>query len=75
MRRFGIGLLCAIAGYLIGAVAGYFMITEFSSNMHDRSVEASMTSIFFLGPVGAVIGFIVGFICSRRPTSTAMPPS
>ena len=54
-----------------GAVAGYFMITEFSSNMHDRSVEASMTSIFFLGPVGTVIQFIVGFICSRRPTSTA----
>ena len=69
MRRFGIGLLCAMAGYLIAAVAGYFLITQFSSNMHDRSVEASMTSIFFFGPVGAVIAFIVGFVCARRPAA------
>jgi hypothetical protein len=75
MRRFGVGLLCAIAGYLIAAVAGYFLITQFSSNMHDRSVEASMTGIFFFGPLGAVIAFIVGFIRARRPSSAPAPPS
>lgn len=74
MRRFGIGILCAIAGYLIAAIAGYFMIAQFSSNMHDRSVEAAMTSIFFFGPAAAVIGFIVGFIRSRRPASVGAPP-
>jgi hypothetical protein len=75
MRRVGIGLLCAIAGYLIAAIAGYFMITQFSSNMHDRSVEASMTSIFVFGPLGAVIAFIVGFIRARRPSSAIAPRS
>ena len=74
MRRFGIGLLCAIAGYLIAAIVGYFMITQFSSNMHDRSVEAAMTSIFFFGPAGAVIAFIVGFVRARRPASAGAPP-
>jgi hypothetical protein len=28
--------------------------------MHDRSVEASMTSMFFFEPVGAVLGFVGG---------------
>jgi MFS family permease len=66
MKRLGIGLLCAIGGYPIAAVAGYFLIEWFSSNMHDRSVEAAMTSAFVLGPLGAVLGFVVGFILGGR---------
>jgi predicted MFS family arabinose efflux permease len=75
MRRFGIGVLCAIAGYLIAAIAGYALIAQFSSNVHDRSVEAAMTSIFVFGPAGAVIGFIVGFIRARRPGGAVVPPT
>ena len=33
MRRFGIGLLCAIAGYVVAAFAGYFLIMQFSANV------------------------------------------
>jgi hypothetical protein len=66
MKRLGIGLLGAIGGYPIAAFAGYFLIDWFSSNAHDRSVEAAMTSAFVLGPLGAVIGFVVGFILSGR---------
>jgi hypothetical protein len=66
MKRIGIGLLCAIGGYLVAAFAGYFLIEWFSSNTHDRSVEAAMTSAFVLGPLGAVVGFIVGFILGGR---------
>ena len=72
MKRFGVGLLCAIAGYPLGAVAGYFLIAWFSSNTHDRSVEAAMTASFVFGPLGAVIAFVIGLVRygrrSRRVT-------
>jgi hypothetical protein len=62
MKRFGIGLLWGIAGYIVVAIASYFLIQQFSSNHHDRSVEAAMSSVFFFGPIGAVVAFIVGVI-------------
>ena len=67
IRRLGIALLYAIGGYFVGAFAGYFLIEWFSSNVHDRSLEAAMSSIFVWGPVGAVVAFIVGFIWGIRP--------
>jgi len=51
---------------LLTAVAGYFLIGLLSSNTHDRSVEAATTSAFVLGPIGAVAGFVAGFILGRR---------
>jgi len=74
MKRFAIGLLCAVGGYAIAAFAGYFLIDWFSSNTHDRSVEAAMTSVFVFGPFGAVVGFIVGFIAGGR-SATVSPKS
>ena len=71
MKRFGIGLLCAIGGYLVGAFAGYWLIEWFSSNVHDRSLEAAMSSIFVWGPLGAVVAFAVGFIWSGRSARSA----
>lgn len=66
MKRFGIALLCGVGGYIVVAVASYFLILEFSSNRHDRAVEAAMTSAFFFGPIGAVLAFIVGIIRGGR---------
>ena len=66
MKRFGIALLFAIVGYLVAAVAGYFLVVQLSSNSHDRSVEAAMTSAFVFGPLGAVVAFIVGFVRGGR---------
>ena len=66
MKRFALGLLCAIGGYVIAAFVGYFLIDWFSSNMHDRSVEAAMTSVLVFGPFGAVVGFVVGFVIGGR---------
>jgi hypothetical protein len=66
MKRFGIGVLCAIGGYFAGAFAGYWLIEWFSSNAHDRSVEAAMSSIFVWGPFAAVVAFVAGFLWSGR---------
>jgi len=71
MKRLGIGVLCAVGGYIAGALAGYFMIAWFSSNMHDRSVEAAMSSIFVWGPVGAVLAGFIGFIWGGRRSGGA----
>jgi hypothetical protein len=62
MKRFGIALLFAVVGYLVAAMASYFFVGVLSSNTHDRSVEAAMTSVFFFGPIGALVAFVASFI-------------
>jgi hypothetical protein len=42
--------------------------------MHDRSVEASMTSVFAIGPAGAIVGLIAGFIAGARRRGIKAPP-
>ena len=55
---------------IIAAVASYFLVLLFSTNLHDREVEAAMTSAFFFGPIGALLAFVIGVIRSgRRPTA------
>ena len=71
MKRFGMGLLFAVVGYFVAAVAGYFLVGLLSSNSHDRSVEAAMTSLFVIGPLGAVIAFVAGFIWGGRNSGRA----
>jgi hypothetical protein len=73
MRRFGIGLLCALAGYVVAAFASYLLIMQFSPNVHDRSVEAAMTSVFFFGPAGAVIGLVIGIVWGGRRSTPTEP--
>jgi uncharacterized membrane protein YfcA len=71
MKRFMSGLLFAVCGYFVAAVAGYLLVGQFSSNSHDRELEAAMTSAFVLGPLGGVIGFIAGAIRGgRKPRET-----
>jgi hypothetical protein len=62
MRRIVFALLGLLVGYPVFAFAGYWAIALFSGNMHDRSVEASMTAVFVIGPVGAIIGVIAGLV-------------
>ncbi|MFZ4703194.1 MAG: hypothetical protein ACOYMG_24385 [Candidatus Methylumidiphilus sp.] len=64
LRRIGFGLLFSLIGFILAGIASYFLIMELSPNMHDRSVEASMTGIFFFGPIGAILGFVAGAIWS-----------
>ena len=69
LRRLGFGLLFGILGFIVAAVASYLLVMEFSSNVHDRSVEASMTSVFFYGPIGGVLAFVGGAIFGGRGSS------
>jgi len=62
MRTLLFALLAGIVGYVAGVAAGIAGVSLFSSNQHDRSLEATMTGFFFFGPicaVGAVILFLV----------------
>jgi cytochrome bd-type quinol oxidase subunit 2 len=67
-------ILIVVAAILCGYVAfafafafgGGWLISEFSSNRHDRALEAAMTGAFVLGPIGAVAGLIVALVFTRR---------
>jgi hypothetical protein len=65
LRRVMIGLLCAGVAYVAGFAGGAFLINQFSSNVHDRSLEAAMTGAFVIGPAVAVIAFIAALIRFR----------
>ena len=65
MRRFFGALLGLVVGYPVFAFAGYWAIELLSDNQHDRSVEAAMTAMFAIGPLGAVIGLIAGAILGK----------
>ena len=52
-------MLSAIGGYLMGLFGGMLLIETFSSNQHDKSVEAAMTGAFVSGPLMAVVAVIV----------------
>ena len=71
MKRVGTALLYAIVAYVVAALAGYLLVQQLSSNVHDRAVEAAMTGAFVVGPLGAVVGFVVGLVRGGR---SAPPP-
>jgi hypothetical protein len=55
-----------VAGYLVGAALGVVLISNFSPNTHDKSVEIATTAALVTGPLGAVIGLIAAAIGGRR---------
>jgi len=74
LRRIGMGLLFAVPAYLAGAFGGGWLVYQLSANQHDRDVEAAMTGAFFLGPLAAVAGFVVGAVRGRRPVDPSPSP-
>ena len=70
-RRLVIGALWAVPAYVVGALGGGSLIYLTSTNRHDRSLEAAMTGAFVLGPLVAILGFLVGAIRVKR----LVPPS
>jgi hypothetical protein len=45
-----------------GALLGAAAVAMHISNAHDRSRKIVMTAVFFAGPIGAAIGFLVGLL-------------
>ncbi|WP_082216601.1 hypothetical protein [Dyadobacter psychrophilus] len=66
MKNFGIGFLTGLAGYVLAAFFSYYLTGKFSSNVHDRSVESSMTSAFVFGPIGFILAFIGGYLWAKH---------
>src|SRR5690242_21754357 len=66
MKSFGLAVLAAIGGYVIGLFGGMFFIQIFSTNRHDKSLEAAMTGAFVLGPLMAIVAVIVVWIFRSR---------
>ena len=66
MKTFGLAVLAATGGYLIGLLGGIFLIEAYSSNQHDKSVEAAMTGAFVSGPLMATVAEIVTLIFRSR---------
>ncbi|HSB44476.1 MAG TPA: hypothetical protein VLD60_05655 [Nitrospira sp.] len=66
MKTLGLAVLAAIGGYLIGLFGGMLLVETFSSNQHDKSVEAAMTGAFVVGPLMAVVAVIVLLIFRSR---------
>lgn len=67
MNRWGRAFTFAMAAYVVGAVIGYFLVMISSGNQHDVGIEATMTAAFVVGPLGAVIGFVLGLLSPRGP--------
>lgn len=59
MKVFLLALLMSVIAYVIAAVGGIVLIRTFSSNTHDRELEATMTSFFVIGPFVAILAFAI----------------
>lgn len=61
-----VGCGALVGGYLLGLFGGMLLINLFSSNTHDRGMEAAMTSAFVIGPITAILAAIVTLIVMPR---------
>lgn len=66
MKTFGLSVLAAVVGYVVGLFGGMLLVETLSSNSHDRSVEAAMTGAFIVGPLVAVVAVIATVIYRSR---------
>ncbi|CAK6695458.1 hypothetical protein I1E95_01535 [Synechococcus sp. CBW1107] len=61
MKRLGRGLLGALVGFVLSTLISLVLVAHYSPRQ-DRELEAAMTSVFFYGPVGAGLAFLVGLL-------------
>jgi hypothetical protein len=66
MKTFGLSILAAIGGYLVGLFGGMVLIQAVSANTHDQSVEAAMTGAFVFGPLAAILAVIILLVFRSR---------
>lgn len=61
-----VGCGALVGGYLVGLFGGMLLINLFSSNTHDRGMEAAMTAAFVIGPITAILAVIGALILIPR---------
>ncbi len=73
MKTFGLALLAAVSGYVVGLIAAMALIERYSSNQFDRSLEAAMTSALIVGPLTGLLsaGAVVAYRSARARTAAA----
>lgn len=66
--RFVLIALGAVAGTIVGAAAGMFLVLTFGSalGLSDFEGERAMTAAFLGGPVGGIVGAGSGVLLVRR---------
>jgi hypothetical protein len=69
LRRVGFGILWGIVGYVCGAFAGGWLVSQLSSNTHDREMEAVVTGAIVIGPLVGLVAFGIGSWRAGRPSS------
>lgn len=70
LRRRLAALLGLLIGYPLFAFGGYWLFPVFSGSSFNRTMEAELVAVFAIGPLGAVIGLVVGMIVGgRKPAS------
>lgn len=65
MSRLARALIGSLLVYVAGAATGAVLISLLSTNTHDKSLEMAMTSAFVTGPIGAVVGLVIGLMWRR----------
>lgn len=60
MRRTIGAIIGLFVGYITGALLGAALVSLLSTNTHDKSQELVTTSLLAAGPIGALIGAVVG---------------
>lgn len=60
LKAAGLALLMGVVGYGLGVGLGLLLVYAFSTNQHDKDLEAGMTAFFCAGPVVAILGIIAG---------------
>jgi divalent metal cation (Fe/Co/Zn/Cd) transporter len=73
MKTFGLSILAAVVGYLVGLFGGMVLIEAVSSNTHDQSVEAAMTGAFVFGPLAAILAVVAMLAFRLRQSSKVQP--
>lgn len=63
-----LSVLGGVVGYIAGVGIGMLLVNLFSSNSHDKSVEAAMSSFLVYGPVAALLSFAatLAYLLNRR---------
>ncbi len=62
VRIIALSVVALIVGYLVGLFGGMVLVNTVSPNKHDKSMEAAMTSAFVIGPVVAILAFVITLV-------------